>query len=420
MESAKNPEIVFYVGTRKLVALAGVMRDGEPHVIGQAIRVNPEGFKNGLVTNLERASHSLESLLHILFSVSGRSANPLPSEEIEATVVLGNPKLKTMTFSSAQYFQGVQRIISSHDVRSVVDQTRNVAMLPLSESVLQAVPVSFLVNDLQDVSNPIGLEAKRLGVCLKIFTMDFQDFRNVAKAFEAADIDVKGYYPKMLTASEAVLSEEEKEEGALLTDIAGGTATLILWKNGELVDTLVLDLGGRYLSSQLANLWEIDLQDAEKVKELYGSLEKNPQFQEELIPMVDRNGKKAPTVSRRIFQEKFLELAKSWMEQILSRADAFSHDAKVFHPHCVFTGGGTCMDGFLEFLHREFSRDSRLGLTRRVDAANELLVDPSLTGALGMFAWMAYGASEKARLLAPQSLFQKTFFVARDWFSSYF
>ncbi len=406
----KENVIVFYVGTRKLVVMAGILRDGEPRISGRATVLSPEGFKEGFVANLERASHSLETAM--------KSLNPPP--EAAAYVVLGNAKLKTFTFSSSQYFQEVRRVISSQDIASVMDQTRSVATLPLSEMVLQALPVSFLVNDLQDVSNPLGLEAQRLGVCLKLFTMDAQEFKNIARTFETLEIEVKGYFPKILTASEAVLTHQEKGEGTLLIDIAGEATFLTLWHKGEMVNSRVIPFGGRYLTSQLANLWEIDLGDAEKVKEQFGTLEPHLQFKEELIPLVDRNGKKGQQISRQKFHEKFLGLAKNWLEQILKEADQFTRDEKVFHPHYVFTGGGTSGDGFLEFLQQSFSREARIGLTRKMDIANQLLVDPSLTSALGMYSWLAYSGSEKARLVEPQSFFQKTFSSARDWLASYF
>ncbi len=406
----KENIIVFYVGTRKLVAMAGVLRDGEPRITGRTTMLYPEGFKEGLVANLERASNSLEKAL--------KSLNP--PAEAAAYVVLGNAKLKTFTFSSSQYFQDATRVIASQDIVSVIDQTKSVATLPLAEIVLQTMPVSFLVNDLQDVSNPIGLEAQRLGVCLKLFTMDAQDFKNITRAFETLEIEIKDYFPKMLTASEAVLTDQEKAEGSLLIDIAGEATFLTLWYKGEIVQTRLAPYGGRYLSSQLANLWEIDLADAEKVKEQYGSLEPDLKFKEELIPLVDRNGKKGQQISRQKFHEKYLDLAKKWLEKILVEADHLARDEKVFHPHCIFTGGGSSPDGFLEFLQHNFSREGRIGLIRKMDIPNQLQVDPSLTSALGMYSWLSYSGSEKARLVAPQSFFGKTLSSARGWLSTYF
>lgn len=415
----QNSEIVIYLGTRKLVALRGDVKSGEIHMTQCAILSDPEGFKNGLVINLERAVASIETLLGSLFSVPPGKVFET-EEDFGLYVVLGNPKLKTHTFSSSEYYQGFRRTISTHDIQSVVEQTRSVATLPLSEFIIQTLPDSFIVNDLEGVTNPLGMEAQRLGVHLKMFTMDAQDFKNLSKVFESMEVEVKGYFPKMLTASEVILTEEEKNEGVLLVDIAEEVTYLTLWKKDSLIQTKALEFGARYLSSQLANLWEIDLQDAEKVRRQYGSLEKQPQYGDELIPLVFRNGKESNQVKRAQFHEKFVELAKDWLNKILAEGDNFSRDEKVLRPHLVFTGTGVAVDGFSEFVQSQFGRDSRVGFAKKVDAKQEFLVDPSLTAALGGFAWLADGAGQTNRFLEHQGFIYKTFAAARSWISAYF
>ena len=404
-------EIVVYVGSSRLVAVEGIAGSGEPKVLRAAGKKDPEGFEKGLVTNLEKASTAISGLIETLYP--GKTSLPVYA-------VLGNAKLKTYGYSSSQYYQGMPRAVSSHDIRAVVNQTRSVATLPLSEFVLQAIPESFLVNDMNDVRNPLGLETRRLGVNLKIFTMNFEDFKNIARAFESADIEVEGYFPKTLTISEAVLTDQEKEEGTLLADISEDHLHLVVWKNGDLVDTKVLDLGGAALTSEIAECWQIGIQDAEKVKQRYGALDLDPKFGDELIPLIERNGRANRQIQRREFQEAFLEQSRNWMAKILAESDRFVQEQKLAHPHLVFTGGITVLDGFLEFLQKQFSRDARIGLARKIEAPNEFLVNPSLTPALGMIRWLSLQESGRRQLLAPSGLLQKTVASARDWFSSYF
>jgi cell division protein FtsA len=417
-QNGKN-EIVIYVGTRKLVALAGSLRNGEPRIHRYALQLDPQGFSGGLVTNLERAAASLEALVASLSSLPG--IQPLESSDfVDVHVVLGNAKLRAHTFSSSEYFQGARRTVSPYEIRSVIEQTRSVATLPLSESIVQSLPDSFIVNDLRDVTNPLGMEAQRLGVSLRIFTMEGQDFRNLAKAFEAAELEVKGWWPRMLTASEAALTRAEKEEGALLADLGAGAGFLSLWKKGKFIQARVLDGGTSALSAELANLWQVDFLDAAKVWKQYGSLEKSPAYGEELIPLVLRNHQGTNHIQRQVFHGQFVQAFKGWIEKILAQADEFSREEKIFHPHLIFTGEGAALDGFAEFFQREFSRDVRTACTRGIEAPNELLVDPSMTPALGMYHWLSEEAGELDRLTEPQGFFYKTFTAARDWLSTYF
>lgn len=404
---------VIYVGTGNLVLLEGVFDREEPRILRYAARKDPEGFENGFVTNLEKASLSLLSLVEA-FVPKAKTA------EISVSVVLANAKLRNFDFSSSQYYQGMPRTLSTHEVRSVVSQTRSVATLPLSEFVLQAVPESFLVNDMSGVRNPLGLEAHRLGVRLKIFTLNFEDFKNISKAFEAADIVVENYFPGTLTLSEAVLHDEEKEQGVVLVHLQEDYLELILWKNNSLIESKILPWGGNALTAQMASRWGIDRRDAEKVKRRYGALSLDSKFGGELIPLVERLGKGNASIQRSEFQQAFLDQARRWLESILQEVDDFIQKKNVRHPHLVFSGDDTAFDGFLEFLQSQFSRDARLGLARKVEAPHELLVQPSFTPALGMFRWFSVHEQGYRRLLTPNSLLHKTLASAKDWFSAYF
>lgn len=111
---------------------------------------------------------------------------------------------------------------------------------------------------------------------------------------------------------------------------------------------------------------------------------------------------------------------KVWISEILGQAEVFAQNQKVLYPHYVFTGGGTALEGFLECLQKQFSRDARLGSSHKVEASHELLVDPSLAPAFGMFRWITLNNQTQSRLLAPTGTLQKTLATAKSWFSNYF
>ncbi|HTL47247.1 MAG TPA: cell division FtsA domain-containing protein [Verrucomicrobiae bacterium] len=407
-----NVEIVFYVGTHKVSAFAGqILKDG-PRILSYQEIFQPEGFENGFVVNMEAAVSTLDIFVNQLLPQRG-------NREVTAYVVLGNSKLHGHHFASSQYYE-TPRSITTHEVKSIVEQTRSVATLPLTEFVLQVFPESFLVNDMADIHNPLGLEANRLGVGLKIFTMDFQEFKNVSRAFETADITVKGFFPRMLTVSEAVLTEQEKEEGVVLIDIADTMTELVLWKNGRLTRTKNVEKAGRTLTDKIAREWEIELHDAQKLKERFATLEPEADFGDELIPLVQRNGKTNQQIRRQDFQDKFTAASQEWLGAIFAEVDALAQEEKMMYPHYVFTGGGTAFNGFMEFVTHKFQREARMGVSRKLEAANEVLVDPSLTPALGMYRWLSAQQVNYEKLTAPKNVLEKTLASAKGWFYSYF
>ncbi|HOW59448.1 MAG TPA: hypothetical protein PLO78_06975 [Candidatus Omnitrophota bacterium] len=409
----KNKCAVVYIGTRKLVVMLGDISTEIPKILRVEESLFPEGFEKGLVCNLQNASASMEKILMALLPMEDW-------EQIPVYVVLGNSRFKMHRFSSCEYYSQERRTLSPNDVQSVVQQTRSVATLPLTEAILQAIPESFLVNDMPAVKNPLGLEAERLGVTLQIYTMEFQSFRNIGKVFESLDIDVEGFFPKNLPLSEAVLGDLEKQEGALIIDIADDATQLVLWKNGLLAGSRTMPLGGHYLTKCLAQDWNIEERDAEKVKENFATLDMREQQSEELVPLVTRGDKVQQSIPRKDFLDKFFKHAHGWMTKILIEADSFIQEEKIRFPHVFFTGGAVMTDGFLEWVQKEFSRDGKIGITRHMEAQQEIVRDPAMAPALGMFRWvMTYERAQEA-LFTPRSLVGKTMAAAKNWFANYF
>ncbi len=419
MSPEAEKAVVFYVGARRLVALAGEIQPGGIRVLAYATEDHAEGFLNGFVAHLEKAAKSVSRIFDKLKETrEGQFLRGL--EDRDVYVVLGNTKLSSHTFSSGLYFSGARKTVAHHDVRTVIEQTRSVATLPLSEHVLATLPVSFLVDDLDQVPDPVGLEAQRLGVTLKIFTMDGSEFKNLNKVFEAAEFEVKNYFPRTLAVSEAVLTERERQEGVLLLDIGSDSVYLSLWRGGMLAATRIVEIGVRRLIDGLSQSWQINSQDAAKVMDRYGSLVPEPDFGDELIPLLVRETQEKRQVERRVFHSSLLKLSRDWLAEVLSEADIFVRENGIFHPHYVLTGSGTRWDGFLEFLHREFSTDARIGVVRAVEAPNELKIHPGLSAAIGGLHLISRFENEKRHYLKSRGFFEKTLTGAREWIAAYF
>lgn len=401
-----------YIGTRKLTAFTINPSKSEPGIIKTAEIRDPKGFSAGLISNLEQAVVTLEKLFQDLPG-GDPAAQPF-------YIVLGNSKLLFHRYSSSIYFQGGARVLTADDVHSVIEQTRTVATIPLSQMIIQAVPESFVVGDMTDVQNPIGLTAQRIAVDLNLFTMEFQALKNLQHVFEAMDLEVDGYYPKGLMVSEAVLTESEKQEGCILLDIADDVTFLSVWKKGKLVDLKASPWGAGWLSSRIAEALQVERSDAEKIKEQYGTLEPKPAAADELISLIDRSGKPGFKIKRGEFHEKFLSIAKEWVKFFTSETQMILQDSKVYHPHWILTGGGARLEGLIELMQNEFSIPARLGTTQKIEAPANYLIDPSYAAVLGFSKWFSQHHAHLNSWDEPRGFIEKTFTSAKSWFTQYF
>ncbi|HRK61139.1 MAG TPA: pilus assembly protein PilM [Candidatus Omnitrophota bacterium] len=410
-EIKKGKSIVVYIGGRRIVAILGSTDAAVPSVLRFQERKFPDGLTNGLVTNLQNATNSIEKALSDL----------APITELEKTpvyVVLGNASLRQHRFESSQYYSST-RTVTAEDVRAVIQQTRSVATLPLAETVLTAVPESFVVNDMAGVKNPIDLEAQRLGAQVQLFSMDYQSLRNIVKIFEGLDLEVKGFFPKTLTVSEAVLKPEHKQNGSVVIDISDRTTEVMVWKDQKLVASKFLSIGGAWLTEKISARYKLDPVAAENLKEKYGSVE-NEFKSEELIPLWSKSEQSREMIKRGDFQTVWLTLVKEWMTLIQGEVEQILSEARIFHPDIFFTGGPVQMDGFLEWMQREFGVEGKIGLSHQLDTTPEILRSPIWVPALGMLHWIDYFKRDLEPLYVPRGVVEKSILTAKTWFANYF
>ncbi|NIR92479.1 MAG: cell division protein FtsA, partial [Gammaproteobacteria bacterium] len=72
-------------------------------------------------------------------------------------------------------------------------------------------------------------------------------------------------------SANAVLTREEMDLGVGLLDIGGGTSDLAIFSGGTIKHTYELGLGGNNLTNDLSVGLRTPFQEAERLKNLYGS-----------------------------------------------------------------------------------------------------------------------------------------------------
>ena len=203
--------LALYIGTTKLVALrAAFGADGALRVENWQ-RKDPSGFDKGLVRDSELATDEIRDLLEKAAEDTEWFNRPLYG-------VISNPAIKTYRVSSSVYFPGT-KVIGELDVDRVISQTRAVATIPLDEVILCSVPQEYLVNDLPEVKDPVGLEGRRLSVTLHLFTMPITAYQGLQRLFDRLEVETELLIPRGLASATLLLKEEEKRDGVLLVDV---------------------------------------------------------------------------------------------------------------------------------------------------------------------------------------------------------
>lgn len=412
MNSKPLIRYILHIGTVKILFLKVLFQPNGQREILKTISCNSEGFDRGVVTDLSKAAESLHQGLKAVTSGSNESLIP-------CRVIVSNGHLKNCVYSSSLYYYGNSHELTMKDVRDVIAQTRSVATIPLNEMIVQAIPQEFLVDNMPGISNPIGLEATRLGVTLRLFTTDYSIYQNLMKATERADIDTRELVPTSLTSAHAVLTQEEKQDGVILIDVGGHATHVVAFQSSILQESKSIQDGSEVITEAIARKYNLKMEEARRMKEMYASLSKKPDFADELIPINDKEHQKSQHVSKAEFQQEIQASLSTFTHKLL---DPARHMIKKYAPitQVVVTGGGAKMDGLLELMQEELGCAVRIGIARNVLGDQKVINDPAFAGAIGAIDYSSLLMDPVTMLNQSGNAVYKLLNTAKRWVSEYF
>src|SRR6266478_5419019 len=142
------------------------------------------------------------------------------------------------------------REISEDDVQDVVRNAKTIN-LPAENSVLHAVRQHFLVDGQDSITNPVGMLGARLEVDVHVVHGRLNRLQNAIRVVKGMQLEVDEVVFNGLASALALLTNEQKELGALVIDIGGGTTDYAVYANGIIKHTGVLAVGGDHVSNDL-------------------------------------------------------------------------------------------------------------------------------------------------------------------------
>ena len=250
------------VGTTKVCTIVGSTSDeNNLEIIG--IGTHPShGLKKGTVVNIEKTIHSIRNSLEEAKLMAGVDFS-------RATIGIAGSHIYSFNSSGVVAIKGSE--ITTEDVDRVLEAAKAV-VLPADREILHVMPQEFKVDNTSEIKNPIGMCGSRLEVHVHIVTGEVSLIQNLIKCVQQAGIDTEHVTLQPIASSDAVLTLEEKEMGVVLVDIGGGTTDIAIWKDGSLVHSHIIPVGGNHFTNDLAVALKIPHAEAERVKINHGSV----------------------------------------------------------------------------------------------------------------------------------------------------
>lgn len=304
----RNIVVGLDIGTTKTVVLVGEVAEGAGVELIGVGEAPSQGMRRGSIVNLEETVRAIDLALDRAERFSGTQING-------AFVGVAGPGVGSFNNRGVAAVRREDREISEEDVRRALNNARCVAV-PDECSIIHILPRQFIVDGNEGIRDPIGMTGTRLEVEVHIITGAYTFLQNVVKSVQRAGIKVQGLVLNPLGAAEAVLHPAEKELGALLVDIGGGTTDVALYVGGGLWFTSVLPIGGDHITSDLAVGLRTTLGEAERIKVEYGVVDEKDATNDAVVEVTPLGWGRKTQVSRRQIAEIVTPRAQEILEMI--------------------------------------------------------------------------------------------------------
>lgn len=369
----KQLVVALDVGTTKVCTIIGSNQPTGTEIIG--VGSHPSyGLKKGSVVNIDKTVRSIRCSIEEAKQMSG------VSEVSHATIGIAGNHIYCFNSSGVVAVKGKE--ITQADVNRVVEAAKAV-LIPSDREVLHVIPQEFRVDNTSGIKNPVGMCGSRLEAHVHIVTGKTPLIQNLVKCVEAAGVHADNIILQPIASSRSVLTTEEKELGVVLVDIGGGTTDIAIWKDGSLIHSQIVPVGGNHFTNDLAVALKIPHNEAERIKINHGCVLPEQVNQSAHVSVQGLSG----TKPREVRLGLVAEVLGARAEELFNIVDTIIKEkelTKLINGGYVLTGGGALIKGLQELGEYVLEKPTKIGFPYPFGGMTNIMQNPKFSTVLGL------------------------------------
>jgi cell division protein FtsA len=368
------------IGSTKTCALIGELDDDGGVKFAALGAAESKGWRKGQIVNLDLAVSSIRRAVE-----EAESIVSIPVESaligVAGTHVRGVNSRGGITIGSRP------RDVQRDDVRRAIEAARGVT-LPEDREVLHVLPQEFFLDTHDNIRDAIGMVGQRLEANVHIVTASGSATQNIVTAVNRAGVRVDDTVLEPLASAEACMTQDERELGACLLDIGGGTTELVAFAGGVVRHTVAIPVGGDHFTNDLAVGLRTPIPEAEKIKREHACVFRAMLAQDDPIEIASVGDRPPRTVYARMLADIAEPRAQELLMLVRDEVRRGGVDSQI-PAGLVLTGGGAHLRGLCELAEKIFNLPVRVASPRGLEGMSEEVSQPEYATAVGL---ILYGA----------------------------
>ncbi len=364
------------VGTTKICTLVGREEGpGQIRILGVGIEPS-QGMKKGVVVDLAAASQAVARSIDKAERTSGL-------EITSALVSLAGSNVSSVNSRGVVGVAG--RIIDQDDVARAVDAARAVA-IPHNREIIHVIQRGFNVDGQEGIRMPIGMHGYRLEVETHIITASAASVENLRQCVSQAGVEVSQFVLNPLASAEVVLSETERQMGAVVVDIGGGTTDMAIYIDGDVWHTAVLAVGGNHITSDIAHGLRLPISQAEEIKLQHGHAVRAEVESGEYFNVKPFGEQETLEVSRQDLVHIIEARTEEVFSLVVQEIKRSGYDG-LLPAGMVLTGGSSALPGIRTIANHVLGVPVRVAQPENLIGMTDKLASPAYSTSVGLLRW---------------------------------
>jgi cell division protein FtsA len=370
-----GPFGVLDIGSTKIACLIGrAESDGRLRALGFGWQKG-RGVKSGGIVDLEAAERAIRAAVG--------QAEDMADTRLKSVVVnlsCGQPESRL--FNVQWPVDG--RAVTAEDVKRVVREARMRAASDGRETI-HSLPLNFSTDETPGVTDPRGLFCETLTAQLHVVDAGNTALRSLAACLARCELDISALVSAPMASGLATLVGDERELGASVIDMGGGTTTLAVFAEGQLLHTAQLPVGGMHVTNDIARMLSTSVAHAERLKALYGNVQGSPDDERELLPVpqVGEDEHQIAKIPRSLLISVIRPRVEEIFEMVKDRLET-SGLGRAGGNRVVLTGGASQLGGVRELAAQMLERHVRLGKPNAMTGLPDSATAPNFATLAGL------------------------------------
>jgi len=362
------------IGTTKVCAVvAECGRDGEIRLLG--VGESPSrGVRKGEIVDFQNASKCVHDAL--------ADAEERSDQEIKSVwlAVTGSHLQSFNNRSSSSLPEESE--ITEKEIGDVEYKAKEIS-IPKENVILHSIIQRYYVDGQEGVIDPLGMLGTKLEADYHIIHGVMTRIQNTIRCVKEFDIDVDDVVVNSVASAQVVLSDSQKQAGAVVIDIGGGVTDYIVYHDGVVRHSGAIAIGGDHITNDLCIGLRIPITRAEKLKIEEGSAMVGGYPPGEKITLRNDTGFSGKEVDREllnmIINARVNELFKILKKRI--------HEVVPEHllgSGVLLTGGCSMLRGVREVAEMIFDSPVTLVHAHSVSGPTSAFENPQLSTCIGL------------------------------------